>query len=73
LHPEAVISRLLENALAEEERELQETAEAIRASMADFEAGRSVSLEDWRAQSAAFVHLLRHTAQAPLTEWPLGE
>lgn len=55
LAPEAVLGRLLESALAEEERQLQEIAAAIQTSMADFEAGRSVSLEDWRAESKAWI------------------
>jgi predicted transcriptional regulator len=40
----------LEAALAQEEQEFQDTVAALRASMADFEAGRSVSLEEWRVE-----------------------
>lgn len=55
LAPEIALSRLLETALAQEEQEFQSTVAALRASIADFEAGRSISLEDWRAESRAWI------------------
>ncbi len=55
LAPEAALTRLLEDALADREQEFQETIAALRASQADFDAGRSLSLEEWRADSRAWA------------------
>ncbi len=52
LTPSVALSRLLEQALAEDEREFQETIAALRASFAD---PHAVLLDDWRAQSQAWI------------------
>jgi predicted transcriptional regulator len=68
LPPEAALSRLLEAALTDEEQQFQETVAALRASMHDFAAGRSVSLEEWRAESRAWVDA--HLQTAPAKQQP---
>ena len=59
LPPEAALSHLLEIALADEEQQFQETVAALQASMDDFSAGRSVSLEEWRADSRSWMDVHR--------------
>jgi predicted transcriptional regulator len=54
LPPEAALQRLLEHALAQDEREFQDTVAALRASLADTDAP-VVALEDWRTQSQAWI------------------
>lgn len=70
LAPETALSVLLESALSEDEtalsvlRKFQETVAALHVSMADDEAARSVSLEDWRVQSQSWIAAHR-PADAP--------
>lgn len=60
LAPEEALSRLLERALADEERDFQETVAALRVSLTDGEVG-ALPLDEWRAQSLAWAAV--HRAQ----------
>lgn len=60
LPAETALQRLVELALAEDEREFQETVAALRASLSDPNAD-ALPLDDWRTQNAAWIAARRQS------------
>lgn len=63
LPPEDTLTELLAEARAASERERQEAIEGVRRSEADFDAGRSLSLEELDARLDATIETKRQEAR----------
>lgn len=63
LPPEDTLAELVTEAQAASERERQEAIEGVRRSEADFDAGRSLSLEELRADMDATIEAKRQEAK----------